>query len=71
MRIISAYQPLWSNGREGVIRYREELEGELAARGREEITITGGDHNAQVGRGGEVEGVKGRNGLCTPTIRGR
>ena len=67
MKITAVYQPLWSNGREGVERYREEIEEELAGRSREEVLIIGGDHNAQIGRGEEMEGVKGKYGLHTPT----
>ena len=67
MKIMAVYQPLWSNGREGVERYREEIEEELAGSSREEVLIIGGDHNAQIGRGEEMEGVKGKYGLHTPT----
>ena len=56
MKIMAVYQPLWSNGREGVERYREEIEEELAGSSREEVLILGGDHNAQIGRGKEMEG---------------
>ena len=48
MKIMAVYQPLWSNGREGVERYREEIEEELAGSSREEVLIIGGDHNAQI-----------------------
>ena len=63
LRCIAVYQPLWSEGREGIERYRESLEAEIVRCGGEEVLIIGGDHNAQVGRGEEVEGVRGRYGL--------
>ena len=67
IKLVAVYQPVWSNGREGVERYREELEQELAESGEGEIVVIGGDHNAQVGREGEVDRVKGKYGLTTPT----
>ena len=67
MKIMAVYQPLWSIERGGVERYREEIEEELAGSSREEILIIGGDHNAQIGRGEEMEGVKGKYSLHIPT----
>ena len=69
MKIMAVYQPLWSNGREGVERYREEIEEELAGSSREEVLILSGDHNSQIGRGKEMEGIKGKYGLHPPHTR--
>ena len=67
MRCIAVYQPLWSEGREGIERYRENLEAEIVKSQGEELLIVGGDHNAQVGSGEEIEGVRGRYGLWNNT----
>ena len=40
MKIMAVYQPLWSNGREGVERYREEIEEELAGSINKEVIIS-------------------------------
>ena len=63
LRCIAVYQPLWSEGREGIERYRENLEAEIVRCEGGEMLVVGGDHNAQVGGGEEVEGVRGRYGL--------
>ena len=63
LRCIAVYQPLWSEGREGIERYREDLEAEIVRCEREEVLVVGGDHNAQVGCGEPLEGVRGRHGL--------
>ena len=66
IRIISTYQPLWSNGQEGVDRYRYSLTDEIARTPNDKILVIGGDHNAHIGR--ERTGdTNGRYGLCTPT----
>ena len=66
VKLVAAYQPLWSNGREGVENYRAEVEQELAMGRKEQIAVMGGDHNAQVGSGVEVEGTRGKYGMNTP-----
>ena len=38
-KITAVYQPSWNNGREGVERYRDEVEAELSAGGRDEVHI--------------------------------
>ena len=50
MRVISSYQPLWSNGEERIEDFRRELENHLAKTKKKEILIIGGDFNAQIGR---------------------
>ena len=50
MRIISGYQPLWSNGEKRIEDFRRELENQLAKTKKKEILIIGGDFNAQIGR---------------------
>ena len=67
VKLVAAFQPLWSNDREGVENYRTELEQELAMGRKEQITVMGGDHNVKVGRGAEVEGTRGKYGMNTPT----
>ena len=63
LRCIAVYQPVWSEGREGIERYRERLEAEIVRCEGKETLVIGGDHNAQVGEGEELEGVRGRYGL--------
>ena len=41
------------------------MEQELAMGRKKQITVMGGDHNAQVGRGAEVEGTRGKYGMNT------
>ena len=48
-------------------RCQNVLDQELAIGRKEQITVMGGDHNAQVGRGVEVEGTRGKYGMNTPT----
>ena len=63
LRCIAAYQPLWREGREGIERYRENLEADIVRCEREEVLVVGGDPNAQVGSGEALKGVRGRYGL--------
>ena len=49
--LIAVYQPLWSNGLEGIEEYRHALENELSRSPNGESVIIGGDHNAHIGRG--------------------
>ena len=66
MKIISVYQPLWSNGVEGIEEYRHCLENEVARTPKTKVLIIGGDHNAHIGRERACE-TNGRYGLTTPT----
>ena len=67
LKFMSIYQPLWSNGREGIEVFRRELEGEIACSHNKQVLIMGGDFNSQVGRGPQQNRVKGPYGLNTPT----
>ena len=64
MKIISVYQPLWSNGVEGIEEYRHCLENEVARTPKTKVIIIGGDHNVHIGRERACE-TNGRYGLTT------
>ena len=66
IRLISTYQPLWSNGPEGVDEYRYALTDEVVRTPSNKPLVIGGDHNAHIGREKPSE-TNGRYGLCTPT----
>jgi exonuclease III len=67
IRLVSVYQPLWSNGREGIEQYRHEVEQQVAFSPPRELMVIGGDHNAQIGKGSQRDGIAGRFGLNTRT----
>ena len=66
MRLIAVYQPLWSNGLEGIDTYRQYLDDEIARTPSSKILIIRGDHNAHVGQE-EASNTNGRYGLLNPT----
>ena len=66
IRLISTYQPLWSNSLEGVDEYLHALTDEVARTPSNKLLVIGGDHNAHIGRERPTE-TNGRYGLCTPT----
>ena len=61
-RLVSVYQPVWDSGREGMEEYRREIESQVAIGGKE-ILVIGGDHNANIGRNSERDGVCGKYGI--------
>ena len=66
IRLVSVYQPHWSNGPEGIEGYRHALEDELARTPAGKTLIIGGDHNAHIGQE-EPSDTNGRYGLRTAT----
>lgn len=67
IRLVSVYQPLWSNGEEGIEKFRRDLENELARTPKDVTLIIGGDFNSHVGRLSQRDGVSGKYGLSTRT----
>ena len=67
LRLIPTYQPLWSKGPEEIEKFRKDLENKLARTPKESVPILGGDWNAQVGRGSQRQGIRGKYGLKTET----
>ena len=48
IRRIATYQPLWSNGPEGVDEYRYALTDEVARTASNKLLVIGGDHNTHI-----------------------